>query len=267
MNPFADLHCHTTCSDGSATPEEILDLAVKMGFKGVSITDHDTVAAYEGLSDMASARGLEILTGVEFSCTHQGISVHILGYNFNLNADPLLKLIARHKNRREVRNDEILHILKKRGMSVELELIEGHMGAIGRPHIALAMIKKGYVTTVKEAFQKYLAEGRPCFSPGNPISVEETLEIIHKSQGKAIIAHPHLLKNSKTLQALLQMPFEGMETTYGNFSPEKNKRWHDLAQRKGWLETGGSDYHGTLKPTLSYGASYVDESQFRQLQQ
>ncbi|MCB1113167.1 MAG: PHP domain-containing protein [Chlamydiia bacterium] len=266
MTPFADLHCHTTHSDGTATPEEILDLAKKKGFKGVSITDHDTATAYPGLFEKAEEMGLELITGVEFSCQHKGVSVHVLGYHFDINANPINGLFTRHKARREERNAQIFEKLKNRNIDVTFDDIRHYGGVLGRPHIALALMEKGYVASVREAFNKYLAEGKSCYAPGHPVSVEETIDVIQTSGGKAVIAHPHLLNSPKTLQDLLQMPFDGMETKYANFSEEKNKRWEDLAQRKGWLETAGSDYHGTIKPTLHYGASYVDEAKFRKLQ-
>lgn len=266
MTPYADLHCHTTFSDGSCTPDEILDLAVQKGLKGLSITDHDTVAAYEGLEERARAKGLKLLTGVEFSTTHAGESVHILGYGFDLASHPLLELIERHKNRRGGRNRAILEKLARYHMPIsEEEILQLGHKVIGRPHIALAMVKKGYVENPQEAFRKYLAEGKLCWSPGEIISTEETIAIIKEAGGKAILAHPHLLNNPPLLQQLLKLPFDGMECTYANFPPEKNKRWIDLCERKQWLQTGGSDFHGTLKPQIAYGASYVTEAQFQLL--
>lgn len=268
MNPFADLHCHSTCSDGTCSPEEILDLAVQKGLKGISITDHDSTSAYEGLFEKAAARNLEVITGVEFSCSHKNVSVHILGYNFDLDAAPLIELVSRHKKRREERNLAILEKLAFKSMPISPEEMTAQGSkTIGRPHIALAMVKKGYVANLQEAFKKYLAEGKPCYAPGKTVSVEETIAILQASGGKAVIAHPHLLNSPKTLQDLLKMPFNGIECYYANFPAERNKRWIDLAARKGWLETGGSDFHGSIKPTLYYGASFVDEARFRLLQQ
>lgn len=268
MTPFADLHCHTTFSDGSATPDEILALAIEKGFKGVSITDHDNVSAYQGLEEKAKRLQLELITGVEFSCGHKGSSVHILGYAFQIDAPPLVKLIEHHKSRRAERNRAILANLAKKQMAVTEEEIQALGGAvIGRPHIAQVMVQKGYVGSVQEAFRKYLGEGRACYAPGTAVSVEESIAVIQASGGKAVIAHPHLVENPKIFQDLLQMPFNGIECYYALFGPEKNRRYVDLASRKGWLETGGSDFHGTIKPMIPYGASYVDESRFRQLQQ
>lgn len=267
MIPYADLHCHSTCSDGSASPEEILALAAAKGFKGVSITDHDTVEAYKGLDTFAQSLKLEVLTGVEFSCGHNGTSVHILGYGFDLKAPALLELIKRHKLRRTERNRAILKQLAQREMIImesEIQALGGPV--IGRPHIALAMVKKGYVENVPEAFRRFIGDGRSCFASGVHVSVEETLAILKTAGGKAVIAHPHLIHNPKIFQDLLQMPFDGLECYYANFTPARNQRFIDLAKRKGWLETGGSDYHGSIKPAISYGASYVDEARFQLLQ-
>lgn len=263
MSPFADLHCHTIYSDGTSRPDEIAQMAREKGFKGLSITDHDTLEAYRHLGDTGD---LEILTGVEFSCNHKGASIHILGYAFDLEAPPILELVERHKSRREVRNLAILSLLESHGMPLSLEeVIPFSSHVVGRPHIALAMMKKGYVKSVQEAFQKYIGEKSPCYAGSKSVTVDETIDIIQASGGKAVIAHPHLIDSQKTLQELLEMPFDGIECYYAQFPPSKNKRWIEIAAKKGWLETGGSDYHGHIKPTLPYGASYVDETRFRSL--
>ena len=264
--PFADLHCHSTFSDGSCSSEEILNLAIKKGFKALSITDHDTVGAYTDLYNIAQALGLKIVTGAEFSCVHHTHSVHVLGYGFDLDSPTLLHLIKRHQERRLDRNRLILKKLEKAGMPLAEEEVSAQgASVIGRPHIALALVKKGYVDSPLTAFRKYLGEGKLCWEAGDVPSVTETLEIIKQSKGKAILAHPHLLKNPSLLTQLLQLPFDGMECYYANFSAEQNHRWIDLCHRKNWLKTGGSDFHGTLKPSIEYGASYVDEEQFNLL--
>lgn len=266
MIPFADLHCHSCCSDGSFTPQEILELAHARGFKGLSITDHDTVAAYKNLPEKAQALGLELISGVEFSCVLREESVHILGYHFDLDSPSILNLCQKHAMRREERNLKILEKLAQNNMPLTYDDVKAQGGTvIGRPHIALAMIKKGYASSLQEAFRKHLGEGRPSFATGLMVTVPETIEAIHQAKGKAIIAHPHLIQSSKILNQLLEMPFDGLEGYYANFLLKDNKRWLQLAEKKGWLVTGGSDFHGTLKPNIEYGASYVDERRFRLL--
>jgi hypothetical protein len=137
--------------------------------------------------------------------------------------------------------------------------------SIGRPHIAMAMIKRGYVSSIQQAFQLYLGEGKPCYVPGVTYSVEETLEIIHQSKGLAIIAHPHLIKDGKILNELLNLNFDGIEGYYGRFPASAHERWLKIGARKGWIITGGSDFHGDVKPDLPLGSSWVGEETFMTL--
>lgn len=277
MNPFrADLHCHTTCSDGSLSPTEIVLLAKQIGLSGLSITDHDSVNAYPTATPLCLELGIQLLTGAEFSTVLNGVSVHVLGYGFQTDHPEIQKLCAKHAERRYNRNLAILNLLTKYSMPVsEEELAEAcscsskdflHR-AVGRPHIALAMVKKGYVDTVQNAFKKYLAEGKTCYAQGAAFSVEETIDVIHKAKGLAVIAHPHLLKNNQILRQLLEMNFDGIECYYGNFHPKDHKRWLKISEKKGWLVTGGSDFHGDIKPHISLGCSWVEEKFFQAIKQ
>lgn len=272
MNSFrADLHCHSNCSDGTLSPEELIDLAVSIGLSGLSITDHDSIDAYASAIPLSKSAGIEIIPGAEFSSMHKGVSIHILAYAFDLNSEALKQFCILHNRRRENRNREILERLAKHGMRVTEEELNGtHPNArrtIGRPHIAQIMIQKGYVGTVVEAFNKYLGEGRICYAPGESFSVEETLEYIKAAQGLSVIAHPHLILNGKTLHDLLEMPFDGIECFYSKFDSAQNQRWIKIAQNKGLLMTGGSDFHGDIKPAIPLGCSWVGEEVFRLLQQ
>lgn len=275
MNPFrADLHCHTTCSDGSLAPIELVHLAKQSGLSGLSITDHDTIEAYATAAPVCRELGIQLLTGVEFSTSHQGTSVHVLGYGFQIDHPAVQSLCAKHSKRRYNRNLAILQLLSKYDMPISEEELAEASGAgsddsishtIGRPHIALAMVKKGYVDSVQDAFKKYLAEGKTCFAQGAAYSVEETIDVIHQAKGLAVIAHPHLLKNNELLRQLLEMKFDGIECYYGNFPPKDHKRWLKIAAKKGWLITGGSDFHGAIKPHVPLGCSWIDENLFQAL--
>jgi predicted metal-dependent phosphoesterase TrpH len=273
MNPFrADLHCHSTCSDGSLTPVEIVQLAKQIGLSALSITDHDTVEAYKTATAAAKEAGITLLTGVEFSATLNDVSVHILGYGFSPEEPIIRALCQQHTERRHDRNRQILKLLAKHGMPItEEELLavcpseQPFKHSTGRPHIALAMIRKGYVDSVQNAFARYLAEGKPCFAPGVSFSIEETLDAIHRSNGVAIIAHPHLQKSNKIIKKLLEMNFDGMECYYGNFPLQRHQKWVKIAMNKNWLITGGSDFHGSIKPHIPLGCSWIDEERFKTL--
>ena len=224
MNNFrADLHCHSTYSDGTATPSELIQLACSIGLKGLSITDHDTIEAYPEAIAEAKHNNIPLLPGLELSAVHQGTSVHVLAYSFALDSAPIHDFCRQQRERRNLRNQAILDRLAAHGMPLTTDdfpngMISGEMDrSFGRPHIAQAMLKKGYVHSLQQAFHEYIGEGRPCYSPGNRCSVEETLEIIHRTQGLAIIAHPHLIESCATLRDLLHMPFDGIEVYYARF--------------------------------------------------
>jgi predicted metal-dependent phosphoesterase TrpH len=262
-----DLHCHTNYSDGTQSPEEVLALAKGRGLAGLSITDHDTIAAYETAFDDAKRQNLEIVPGVEFSASHLNNSVHILGYGFSLKSKSIASLCILHKERRKKRLSQMLDKLTELGMPLSWEDLSNIKGMPGRPHIAMAMLKKGYIQELKEAFEKYLGEGKSAYIPGESPSVEETLAILKEANAIPVIAHPHLIKDQKVILDLLKMGFEGIEGHYANFLPGQCQRWIKIGQRKGWLVTGGSDFHGTVKPSIQLGCSWISEDIFSALKE
>lgn len=269
MDEFrADLHCHTTCSDGTVTPSDMIQLACDLNLQGLSITDHDTIAAYQEAFPAAEAKSLPLISGVELSAVHCEISIHILAYSFPLHSPAIQKFCQRHHERRELRYRKILDLLASKEMPLSLEDLSFLPSpySLGRPHIAAAMVKKGYVQTIQQAFHEYLGEGKPCYVSGSAFSVEETLDVIHQANGLAIIAHPHLIENIGIVRDLLEMPFDGIEGYYARFPASAHERWLKIGARKGWLITGGSDFHGSIKPNLPLGSSWVNAETFTILQ-
>jgi predicted metal-dependent phosphoesterase TrpH len=270
MNVFrADLHCHSTCSDGSMSPAELVKHAHAVGLAGLSITDHDSIDAHDLALPYAKQLGMELIPGVEFSASHFGVSIHVLGYSYESNHPALQALCQRQTARRLNRNHLILEKLNKLEMPLSMEEVvplEQIETTIGRPHIAQAMVKKGYVDSIQQAFRKFLGEGKRAFVQGNTISVQETIDAIHAAQGWAILAHPHLIVHNRTLKQLLEMNFDGLECYYSRFSKEKNDRWIQIANKKNWLITGGSDFHGTIKPDVALGCAWIDQLAFQKIQ-
>ena len=258
----ADLHCHSTASDGTYSPEDLVRLAAEIGLNGLSITDHDTIDAYARAIPIAQQLNIPLLTGIEFSTVLLGKSVHLLGYGFQLDNPAITALCIKHKKRRDERNLQILDNLKKLGLPVDLHHGES---SIGRPHIAQAMVEKGYVNSVQEAFKKYLAEGKPAYAKGELITVQETIDTIHSAHGIAVIAHPHLIDEPYLTRNLQEFNFDGIECFYAKFSSEQNRRWLDLAAKKDWLITGGSDFHGSIKPNIPLGASWIDKNNWERI--
>ncbi len=260
----ADLHCHSTASDGTLSPRELILLAKAQNLFGLSITDHDTIDAYATAVSVAQEQGIRLGSGIEFSCEHLGHSIHILGYDYLLTDPGIQDLCKRHQVRRMDRNRAILEQLAKRGFVIDEKHLFGlaDTKTIGRPHIAQEMLSRGYVSSIQEAFVKYLAEGKSCYVPGTPFSIIETINIIHAAQGKAFIAHPYLLPRKMPLAEILKLPFDGIECFYARFSKEAAQPWLKIAKEKNWLISGGSDFHGSIKPETTLGSSYVGQEEF-----
>lgn len=269
----ADLHCHSTYSDGTESPEDLVRKAIEIGLSGFSITDHDSIDAYPRALPIAKELGLEMISGVEFSSSLHGESVHILAYSFALDNIIIQEFCQKHKKRRENRNRQILQNLAEQNIVLSEDEMVSSMPSnhheqrtIGRPHIAQAMVQKGYVESISEAFKKYLGEGKCCYASGESFTTEETLDVIHRAKGLAVIAHPHLVLKQDVLNQLLKMNFDGLECYYGRFLPDYHKRWLKIAEKKGLFITGGSDFHGSIKPEIHLGCSWIDEEKFRILQ-
>lgn len=266
MNEFrADLHCHSNCSDGSDDPLTLLDLAKQAGLSGLSITDHDTMQAYTPeLYARAKELDIELLTGTEISTEFEGLSVHILAYGFDASLQAFLD--EAHARRRE-RNRKILEKLKKKGIAIDPSELPTHgpEQIIGRPHIAAILLKKGVVSSMKEAFERYLQDTASCYVPGGKFTPLEAIRAIHSAKGKAVLAHPHFLKKGRFLREVLGHPYDGLECYYGRLDKKQEAPWLKIAQEKGWIATGGSDYHGAIRSYIQLGCSWVGEATFRKL--
>ncbi|MGL5627268.1 MAG: PHP domain-containing protein [Candidatus Rhabdochlamydia sp.] len=258
----ADLHCHTNCSDGTVGPEELIRQAKSIGLQGLSITDHDTIAAYSHAVPLAKELGIFLGTGVELSCGFQGQSIHILAYDFALSSSIIEMLCKKQQLNRLHRNQIILEKLQAKGLFLTKEELDGLGTVLGRPHIAQLMIKKGYVNSIQEAFSLYLGDNKPCSYRGDLLEIEETIDLIHQANAKVFLAHPHLLSRSILIKNLFKLPFDGIECYYAKISSNQEKRWVKLAKSKGLLISGGSDYHGSIKSYLPLGCSWVDRDTF-----
>lgn len=265
----ADLHCHSVCSDGSATPLELLLLANQVGLSGLSITDHDTIEAYTP-EILASAEelGIRLLSGVELSTEFGEHTIHILGYGFDLLSPSLLTFLEEMQRRRNERNRAILKkLLSKNIIVTEEELANlvtsGMKKTIGRPHIASIMVKKGYVKTTNDAFSRYLSENASCYVQGFKFTPSDAIQIIHEAKGKAVLAHPHFIQNGRIINHLLSLPFDGIECYYGSLLEHQERPWVKIAKEKNWIASGGSDYHGFFRPRITLGCSWVNEETFQ----
>ncbi|MGB5985579.1 MAG: PHP domain-containing protein [Desulfobacterales bacterium] len=265
-----DLHVHSSASDGSLTPRELLALAEKEHLSALALTDHDTLDGAREAIRLAPAFRVKFTPGVEISAgppvnfAIQG-SLHILGYGIDLEDRPLNQALKLHQNARKNRNPKILERLKSEGLALEPAeiIVEAGGGQIGRPHIAQAMVRKGWVATIDEAFDRYLGKGAPAYVDKYRIPCEETIALITTAGGLAVLAHPQLygVAEDGVLEELIihlkGAGLGGLEVFYSQHTLERTARFAFWAGRHGLLMTGGSDFHGSINPHISLG--YLQE--------
>jgi predicted metal-dependent phosphoesterase TrpH len=250
----------------------LLQLASEANLQGISITDHDTIAAYANALPIACKLNLKLLPGIELTAYHESHTIHILGYGFDLTNTKLLQTCEALFEARLNSNRLILEKLKRYRFDISEEELKQQFPnrVIGRPHIAKIMVQKGYVQNIKAAFTDYLGDKSRCArGPIRILSVSEAINLIHQAGGMAVLAHPHLFKNKKFVHKLLTQSssFDGIETFYGLMPPEIEKPIADLATQHNLFMTGGSDFHGEAKPHIRLGCSFTPEDTFEKLYQ
>lgn len=244
---FVDLHLHTTYSDGSFTPEELILTAKKLNYSAIAVTDHDTVAGLEEAIQLGKKYDLETVPGIEFNTSYKNNDIHILGYYINKKSKKLLSLLNKIKKERKERIEKMIKLLDKEfNFKITMQEIKNisSNNIIGRGHIARLLTEKNYVDTWKEVFDKYIGRGKPGYVDRNKISPFEAIDIIKKANGIPVIAHPGLIENQQNIDQLINYGVTGIEVFY----PEHNKRMTDkyknIADKNELLITGGSDCHG-----------------------
>jgi predicted metal-dependent phosphoesterase TrpH len=239
-----DLHTHTLHSDGLLSVEELLRLASRSGISCISITDHDTFAAYSTAPKIAESLGVELVPGIEISSMHNERDVHILGYFCDIqNADLLAALAIQHESRKG-RVKSSLEKLRKLGVNISYEQVERHCTgvSIGRPHIARAMLETGAVHYFAEAFDRYLKDGAPAYTPMAGFSPESVISLIKNAGGVAVMAHPEYTNADCLIPRLVDYGIKGIEV-YNYKTTKSIKKYRKVAKKYGLIETGGSDFH------------------------
>lgn len=255
-----DLHVHTTASDGTMSPRDVVSLAAMQGLKAIALTDHDTMAGLTEAGEAGELLGVTIVPGIEISSDYCGREVHILGYFLDPQAEKLQDYIVWVQQSRRSRNEKMVEKLRRKGFAITLEGVEAdNPGAtLGRPHIARYLVKLGAVGSVKEAFRRYLDTGRSCYVPREYISFAAGAKLIRDCGGVAVLAHPLQYGFDRTaLDALVKAAAEekitGMEIYYTGYTQGDINKLFDLAEKYALLPTGGSDFHGENKPGVQLG--------------
>lgn len=262
-----DLHAHSTASDGSDTPAELMGIAARIGLSAVALTDHDTVEGLAEAKRAAEELGTRLVPGCELSCEVARGTMHLLVYFLDDGPGPLQARLAALQHGRSTRNEQIVELLQANGLDITVEeiLAEAGGGSVGRPHFAAVMVRKGYVPSIQEAFDVWLAKGRPAYLGRDRLTPEEAVSLAHASGALAVLAHPTSLDLEpepleKFVAYLSDLGLDGIESEYGRFSPDERAGYRRLAERHGLCPTGGSDYHGRYKPDLALGTGYGDLS-------
>ena len=259
---YADLHIHSSYSDGVLSPEEIIDLAKKQGIKYISITDHDTIAA-QYISEINNA-GVNVIPGIEFSTEYNDLEIHILGYFININNKRLNEAVNRLKISRVERTNKILEKLKEDNIHITIDEIAVDLdSSIGRGHIANAIVRKGYADNYKEAFLKYLVKGKSAYVKGQKLTYKETLKIINEAGGIAILAHPGKIYRKIEIENIIKelkcYGLKGIEVYHPSHSKEQINSFYNLSKKYKLLITGGSDFHGAANKEIFLGSQGINE--------
>lgn len=257
---YIDMHVHSTFSDGTCTPEELVTIAQEKGLKAFVLTDHDTVTGVEQTIQAAKGSGVVVLPGIEVSAVYQGRDIHILGYDVDIHNPAFLERLAYYQKEREERNDRMILRLAEHGFSISKEKIEARFpGAVmTRAHFARYLLDEGQIGTVKEAFEKYIGVGCPCYLPKKEITPEEAMSCILMAGGHPVLAHPMLYHMEKKeievlVRYLISLGLEGIEAIYSNNSQDDERFLRQLAKKFNLYITGGSDFHGSNKPAIQMG--------------
>ena len=253
-----DLHTHSTFSDGTFTPSQLVKYAEEKGLKAFALTDHDTT---EGIKEAKSIEtNVEVISGVEISTRYDKKEIHIVGLYVNENDADLNKQLKYYREKRVTRNFEILEKLNSLGVNITIDDVrESCTGdVISRAHIAKALVSKGFVGSYTEAFDRYLGDNKCAYVPRETLNYEESMELITKAGGVPVLAHPLLYKMSDTnlenmMVKLRQKGLKAVEVYYSTHSNSDTQHVMAMANRVGLIYSGGSDFHGATKPKIDMG--------------
>lgn len=256
-----DLHAHSTASDGTAPPADVIAAAAAAGLTAIALTDHDTVSGLAEARRAADSLAIRVVAGVELSAAEGEDEVHLLGLHLDRPAEVQRDLEALRAARRE-RAERMVARLNELGIPVSLEAVLGAAGAgaVGRPHIARALVAGGWVRDQREAFDRYIGAGRPGFVPKQRFTATEAIVLVHRAGGIAVFAHPGAVGTRPRLEELARAGLDGVEVLHPSHSAEDVARLGALAAELGLVRSGGSDWHGAQSGPRTLGCMRVPEA-------
>lgn len=253
---FADLHLHTSFSDGSYIPEEVIKRSVRVGLSCIAITDHDSIDGIDVGLRAAEKENIEVLPGIELTAEYELMEIHILGYLIDYKNPKLSEKLEVLKKIRVERIYKIIDKLKSIGVNLSPETVfeVAKGGSVGRLHVARAMVKEGIVGSTAEAFQKYIGDKGPGYVLGFRLSPAEAIKLIKEIGGIPVLAHPYMISDDQVLMKIIECGIMGLEVYYPEHSQSVINFYTDIAKKHNLLVTGGSDCHGIAKPEIRIGS-------------
>jgi predicted metal-dependent phosphoesterase TrpH len=246
---FGDLHLHTFFSDGTYSPEELVDQAARKALAVVALTDHDTVEGCQPTATACAAAGIEFITGTELTAEQEGHEIHILGYCIDVQHPRFLKEIGKFQLVRQNRIREMVQRLNEHNVPLQADEVFAlaNCRAPGRPHVARALVQAGLVGSLDEAFERFLKKNRPAWVPKFKMSAAESIQLIHEAGGAAVMAHPGLNRSDEVIPGMVDGGLDGIECFHTKHSHSVSDHYLQIALKFGLLVTGGSDCHGVSK--------------------
>ena len=258
-----DLHVHSNKSDGSLSPSDLVLEAKKKGLAAFALTDHDTVDGIDEAMAAAKGSGVTVIPGIELSTEYEGKDIHIVGLFIDKEQPAFCDKIQEFVDSRILRNQKMCQKLTEAGCPLTFEELTAEYpdAVITRAHFSKILLKKGYVKSLKEAFERYVGDHAPCFMPREKITPVDAVRLILDAKGIPVLAHPLLYGMGKDrLQILVDrlkaVGLEAIEAVYCTYSPSEEAQMRELAKKNGLLISGGSDFHGSAKPGLEMGTGY-----------
>lgn len=258
---YIDLHTHSTCSDGTLTPTELVAYAAKKQLSAIALTDHDTIAGISEALESATQYNIELIPGLEFSTNHNGKDIHVLGLDVHWQDPQFLSDLKEFQDTRDVRNRKMIARLKEYNIDITWEKMaaENPDAVWTRANFGRYLLGHGYVHSIKDAFTRYIGDDAPCFVPREKVTPGQAVDLIHRAGGYAVLAHPMLYKlpedDLDALVALLKKEhdLDGIEAIYSTYRWTDESRVRQLARKYELCITGGSDFHGSNKPDIDLG--------------
>jgi 3',5'-nucleoside bisphosphate phosphatase len=255
---FVDLHMHSTALDGSRAPAEVVRAAKRAALSAIALTDHDTVAGLAEARAVGAELGVRVVNGVELSAVEGDTETHLLGLHLR-DTSVLERGLAQLRDMRGRRAARIVELLQSQGVQITLDdvLLQAGSGAIGRPHVARALVADGWATDVRDAFDRYLGAGRPAYVAKDQLGMREAIAMVHDAGGLAVLAHPGPSGTRERVDALVALGLDGVEIRHPSHSPQDTARLRAIVDQLGLIPSGGSDWHGAADGPRTIGMMHV----------